>query len=90
MQETQERWIRFLGEEDPLEKGTATHSSIHAWRIPWAEEPGRLQSMRTQELDTTERLNHHHHLYGPNTAADTECTMVNKPSSILEEGWANK
>ena len=41
----------------------ATHSSILAWRIPWMEEPGGLQSMGSQELDTTERLNHHHHQY---------------------------
>ena len=42
MQDTQ---VRSLGQEDPLEKGMATHSSILAWRIPWTEEPGRLQSM---------------------------------------------
>ena len=41
----QETWVRFLGWEDPLEKGKATHSSILAWRIPWTEEPARLQSM---------------------------------------------
>ena len=41
----QETWVRFLGWEDPLEKEMATHSSILAWRIPWIEEPGRLQSM---------------------------------------------
>ena len=40
----QEIWVRFLGWEDPLEKGTATHSRILAWRIPWTEEPGRLHS----------------------------------------------
>ena len=45
MQETQ---VRSLGHEDPLEKDTATHSSILAWRIPWKEEPGRLQSMGSQ------------------------------------------
>ena len=45
MQETQ---VRSLGWEDPLEKGMATHSSIHAWRIPWTEEPGGLQSMGSQ------------------------------------------
>ena len=39
----------------------ATHSSTPAWEIPWTEEPGGLQSMGLQELDTTERLNHHHH-----------------------------
>ena len=38
------------GLEDPLEKGMATHSSILAWRIPWTEEPGRLQSMRLQRV----------------------------------------
>ena len=40
-----EAWIRSLGWEDPQEKGKATHSSILAWKIPWTEEPGRLQSM---------------------------------------------
>ena len=45
MQETQQIWVRFLGQEDPLEEGTATHSSVLAWRFPWAEEPGRLQSI---------------------------------------------
>ena len=44
-----------------MEKKTAAHSSILAWEIPWTEEPGKLQSMGSQELDTTERLNHHHH-----------------------------
>ena len=38
----QETWLQFLGQEDPLEKEMATHSSILAWRIPWTEEPGRL------------------------------------------------
>ena len=42
----QKTWVLFLGWEDPLEEGMATHSSILAWRIPWTEEPGRLQSMR--------------------------------------------
>ena len=49
----QETWDKSLGEEDPLEKEMATHSSIPAWRIPWTEEPGRLQSMVLQESDTT-------------------------------------
>ena len=40
--------VRSLGREDPLEEGMATHSSIFAWRIPWTEEPGRLQSMGLQ------------------------------------------
>ena len=41
----QETWVQFLGWEDPLEKEMATHSSIPAWRVPWTEEPGGLQSM---------------------------------------------
>ena len=45
MQETQ---VQFPGQEDPLEKDMATHSSIHAWRNPWTEEPGGLQSMESQ------------------------------------------
>ena len=49
----QETWVRVLGREDPLEKEMATHSSILAWRIPWTEEPGGLQSVGSQELDTT-------------------------------------
>ena len=44
----QETWVQSLGWEDPLEKGMATHSSILAWKIPWAEEPGGLQSMGLQ------------------------------------------
>ena len=49
----QETRVQFLGQEDPLEMETATHSSIIAWEIPWTEEPGRLQSMGSQELDMT-------------------------------------
>ena len=41
-------WVRFLGWEDPLEKEMAIHSSTIAWKIPWAEEPGRLQSVGSQ------------------------------------------
>ena len=47
----QETWVRSLGQEAPLEKGMATHSSILAWRIPWTEEPARLQSMRSQRVE---------------------------------------
>ena len=52
----QETEVRSLGWEDPLEKGMATHSCIPAWRIPWSEEPGGLQSMSIKELNTTEQL----------------------------------
>ena len=41
----QETWVLSLDQEDPLEKGMATHSNILAWRIPWTQDPGRLQSM---------------------------------------------
>ena len=47
---TQESWIQSLGWEDLLEKEVATHSSILAWKIPWTEEPGRLQSMGSQRV----------------------------------------
>ena len=46
----QETWVRSLSWEDPLEEGMATHSSILAWRIPWTEEPGGLQSMGLQRV----------------------------------------
>ena len=49
-----ETWVRSLGRKDPLEKEMATHSSILAWRIPWTEELGGLQSMGHRELDMTE------------------------------------
>ena len=51
-----ETWVRSLGWEDLLENERATHFSTLAWKIPWMEEPGRLQSRGHKELDTTERL----------------------------------
>ena len=52
-------WVQPLGQEDPLEKEMATHSSILAWKIPWTEEPGRLQSIGQQKFrqDQAHRLN---------------------------------
>ena len=50
MQETEETRVRSLGGEGPLEEGMATHSSIPAWRIPWTEEPGGLQSMGSRRV----------------------------------------
>ena len=47
----QETWVRSLGQEDPLEKEMATHSSILAWKIPWTEKPGRQQSMGSQRVE---------------------------------------
>ena len=57
MQETQ---LPFLGLEDSLEEEMATHCSILAWRIPWTDKPGRLESVVWQEADTTERLSMPH------------------------------
>ena len=45
-----ETWVRSLSQEDPLEKGMATHSSILAWRLPWREGPGGLQSIGSQRV----------------------------------------
>ena len=53
--------VRSLGQEDPLEKEMAIHSSTTAWKIAWTEEPRRLQSMGSQRADTTERLHFHFH-----------------------------
>ena len=49
----QETWVRSMDQEDPLEEEMEIHSSILAWRIPWTEEPGDLQSNGSQESDTT-------------------------------------
>ena len=51
-----ETWVRVLGWEDPLEKEMAIHSSTIAWKIPWTEEPGGLQSRGLKESDMTKRL----------------------------------
>ena len=48
----QETWVQSLGQEDPLEKGMATHFNRLAWRFPWTEEPGGLQSMESQSVAT--------------------------------------
>ena len=50
MQEAKETWVRSLGQEDLLEEGMATHSSILAWKVPWTEGPGGLQSMESQRV----------------------------------------
>ena len=59
MQETQEMWFQSLGQEDPVEEGMETHSNILVWRIPWTEEPGKLQSTGWQsqtQLSMTEHI----------------------------------
>ena len=59
MQEAQETWVWSLGQEDPLEEGTATPSSVLAWSISWTEEPGGLQSMGLRRVRTEETENAH-------------------------------
>ena len=56
--------VQSLGREDPMEKEMATHSNTFAWKIPWTEGPCRLQSMGSQELDTTEQLHFHAFFHG--------------------------
>ena len=85
MQETR---VQSLGQEDPLEKEMATHSSILAWRIPWAEEPGRLQSTGSQESDTTLRLNHHHH-HSPRGHKESDTTEQLKIAFQVDSTLSN-
>ena len=68
MQETQ---VPFLDQEGPLEKALATHSSILAWRIPWTEDPGGLQSRDQEESDTIEQVSMH--TRGFSTPSPEEC-----------------
>ena len=72
-----ETWVQSLGWEDPLEKGMATHSSITAWRIPWTEEPGGLQTREGhKKLDMTKQLTFS--LYIPNLEKEmaTHCSTL--------------
>ena len=73
MRETQETQLRSLGQEEPLEYEMAIHSSILAWKIPWTEEPGGLQSMGHKDSDTTK----HTH---------TTNTQIKKRNIRREEG----
>ena len=59
----QEIWVQSLGQEDPLEEGMATHSSILAWEIPWTQEPGRLHSMGVTESNKTEHTHYTNVIY---------------------------
>ena len=72
----QKTWVQSLSWEDPLEEGMATHSSILAWKIPWTEEPGSLQSVESQS-DTTEQLR------------TAEYFIKNSFSLLLLEAWGN-
>ena len=67
-------WVLSLGQEDPLGEEMATHSSIVAWRIPWTEEPGGLQSMELQSQVPLKRLSTHETMVFPcSVSADAHC-----------------
>ena len=94
MQPTQERWVRSLGWEDFLKEEMATHSSILAWKIPWAEEPGRLQPTGSSRVGhdwvtecTRARAHTHTHTYLYKDYIMCYCSCW--PSTLLERssGW---
>ena len=83
----QETQVRSLGWEDTLEKGMVTHSSILAWRIPWTEEPGGLQSMRSQRAGhnwVTDTLQSNVHVYIHHNET-TESIAKQKPFEVFRE-----
>ena len=73
--------VRSLGWEDPLEKEMAIHSRTVAWKIPWTEEPGGLQSMGLEESDTTERLHFYFSLscIGEGNGNPLQCSCLENP-----------
>ena len=80
----QEARGQFLGQEDLLEKGMATHSSILAWRVSWTEEPGRLQFMWWKDSDTTEPLTHTQPSPGGPVSKESACNVGDRD---LIPGW---
>ena len=76
-----ETWVQSLGWEDPLEKEMATHSSILAWKIPWMEEPGGLQSMGSPRVGHTEQLHVHFSLscIGEGNGNQLQCSCLENP-----------
>jgi len=74
--------IQSLGGKNPLEKEMATHSRILTWKIPWTEEPGRLQFTLSQELDMTYRLNHLHHTCLKHTGTGKQVTTA--PTGVVK------
>ena len=76
MLETQETWVQSLSQEDPLEKEMATHTSILAWEIPGAEEPGGLQSMGSQRV-------RHDRVTNTHTQCKIGVLIITKPDTIL-------
>ena len=82
MQETKETQVQSLGQEDPLEESMATHSNILAWRIPWTEEPGGLQSIGSQR-DT--QLSRHALRINPTNSADSAKDRRMKSGHVINE-----
>ena len=78
-------WTQSLGGEDPLEEEMATHSSILAWRIPWTEEPGGMQSMESQRVrhDRSDLARTHTNLSSPISDLIGICFCQNHPQVIL-------
>ena len=76
-----ETWVKSQGWEDPLEKEMATHSSTLAWKIPWTEKLGRLQSTGSLESDTTEPLHFHFSLscIGEGNGNPLQCSCLENP-----------
>ena len=72
----QETWVRSLGQEDPLEEGLAIQSSILAWKTPWTEKPGGLQSMLLQRAGLTEQLTHTHYRF----TKEPGCVFIQNPA----------
>ena len=79
----QETWVQFLGQEDPLEKGMATHSSIFAWRIPWTEVLGTLQSMGSKRVRHDYVTKHAFmHVFTLNNTRLPQCILPIKGNTI--------
>ena len=83
-----ETWVQSLGQQDPLEKEMAAHSSTFAWRIPWTEEPGGLQFIGSLESDTTERLHFHFSLscIGEGNGNPLQCSCLENPRDGKPDG----
>ena len=83
-----ENWVWSLGQEDPLEKEKATHSNTLAWKIPWMEEPGRLQSMESQRVgqDWTTSL-HYWIIYTIYVKGMAEDEIVDSISDSMDRNW---
>ena len=84
-----ENWVWSLGQEDPLEKEKATHSNTRAWKIPWMEEPGRLQSMESQRVgqDWTTSL-HYWIIYTIYVKGMAEDEIVDSISDSMDRNWS--